>query len=115
MLSHPTLHDESPVPVIYVSLSLMLQTFLSIAIIVRLFEYESQTTSLVGKARVGRYYFLFITFIESAVINAMCSLVLVTASFPTRSRYGSWKDFADKSYKSFMAITPAIQVCMHYT
>ena len=95
---------------IYSSISLGLQLFLTIAIILRLLKHTAQTQSVLGEASVGHYSFLSIVFAEAAVMNVICSLFLFIASFPTRYLYGSWESFAQKCYEIFTAITPAVQV-----
>ena len=104
-------HDPDEYTVIFISLSLALQILLSILILLHLFKWRSRTRNNFVKVEINHQNLLSIGFIESAGMNIICSLFLFMASFPTSS-HGGWKDFARRSYKVFLVVTPGVQVCM---
>ena len=92
---------------VYLSLSLILQVFLTGAVIHRLLRHKAKTQAILGQTCVKHYNILSVIFAESALMNVICSLCLLFSSILPSS------DSESKSstcFQTFLAITPAFQV-----
>ena len=115
---------ESMFGLIYFSLSLALNIFLTASIVLRLWYCRAQTQTALGKGYGRHFTFLSILFVESAFPNALCSVFLLLASVKvTYWRSGShlWTHsgspyddihFAlwDAMFQVMLALTPPVQV-----
>ena len=115
---------ESMFGLIYFSLSLALNVFLTASIVLRLWYCRAQTQTALGKGYGRHFTFLSILFVESAFPNALCSVFLLLASVKvTYWRSGSqlWTHsgspyddthFAlwDAMFQVMLALTPPVQV-----
>ena len=102
---------EDTATLIYYSISLTLQIFLTISIIIRLLKCRNRTEAVLGKTFVKHYSLLSVVFVESAIMNVICSLFLFISSIPITPSAKTWMSFSYTSYEIFLAITPAVQVC----
>ena len=115
-LSWWSLEYKDKLTAIYMTLSLVLQIFLTAAIIIRLLKCKAEAKSVLGRNNVGHYGFLSIVFAESATMNVICATFLFTASLPDwfQKSYvfhsGNWWKFTHNCFPVLLAITPAIQV-----
>ena len=105
---------QSIVGVPYFAVSLALNIFLTTAIVCRLLECRRETRSVLGKQHGKHYSFLTILFIESALMNVICSIFLLLSSVQINlSRFTNYsgRESFDDVFQAFLAVTPAIQVC----
>ena len=107
-------HDRDEYTMVFISLSLALQILLGISILLHLFKRRSRMRDNFVQVEINHHSPLSVGFIESAGMNIICSIFLLMASLPTTPSHGDWKNFAWKSYKVFLVVTPAVQVCVSH-
>ena len=94
----------------YFAISLALNIFLTLFIILQLWKCKNETRNILGESHTGHYNFLATLFIESALINVICSALLLISLFGIHVTSPSdfWR--FDGMFQIFLAITPAAQV-----
>lgn len=104
--------DDDMYATAYFFVSLVLQVFLTTAIIIRLLKCSAQTKAILGETNAGHYSFLLVVFSESAALNVVCYLFFFVTSIPIlrSERTAEWRSFRDIGFNVCLAITPAIQV-----
>ena len=131
LYSIPGLSSREPQNTIaYFAVSLVLNIFLTSCIICRLLWCKSQSQAVLGKGNVEHYNILSTLFIESAFMNALCSIFLLI----TNIQAYKWQQFSlencrsspplcqdadfavwDSIFQAMLAVTPAIQVSCYVT
>ena len=105
---------RNPCSLIYFVISLTLNVFLTATLVSRLLRYKTEMQTVLGSDYGKHYNTLAIVFIESALMNVICSLGLVVSDIPLYSSF-LWSIYDEGSlggivFYIFVAITPAVQV-----
>ena len=115
-----TLLYGKPFTTVYLSLSLILQIFLTIAVVHRLLKCKAEAQSILGHTCVKHYNILSMIFAESAFMNVICSLCLLLSSViplpsaaPVVIQGLEQLPLSIGCFQTFLAMTPAVQVYIH--
>ncbi|KAK7679997.1 hypothetical protein QCA50_016943 [Cerrena zonata] len=95
--------------IVYFVLTLTLNIILTTLIILRLWQCKLQLRNVLGNEHGKHYDILTVVFVESASMNAVCSILLLASSLHTTISVGS--SIMGNLLDVWVGVTPAVQAC----
>ncbi|KAK7680876.1 hypothetical protein QCA50_016186 [Cerrena zonata] len=101
---------KSWLALVYYVLSLTLNVILTTLIVIRLLSSKIQTQAALGKGYGKHYNLICILFVESAFMNAICSICLLSSFQASNTANPT----TGHHFQAWIALTPAVQACSSY-